>query len=211
MKNKLHLHNVGTIRGFWWLLGVLLVITTCLMACSPSPVPPQTQTPFSLKGCIGFEDLTVGNNYQVPATFASSGATVQILPFQWSDKNLTNGQGAQVSGNGLAGGQRPQEIFLNNVNLGFNVGSTQCVILRFRDRGGNVNLVINNDLGNWEDFQNASLGGVAVSVNYDPGEQNKGALTMRGDFKRFNFREKGWISFAVGGQELSVDDVCSCP
>lgn len=211
MKNKSHLHDVGTIHGFWWFLGLLLAVTTCLVACGPSPVPPQTQTPSPLKGCVGFEDLTVGNNYQVPTTFASSGGTMQVFSFQWRNGGWTNGQGAQASGNGLAGGRQPKEMFLNNVNLGFNVGSPQCVTLRFRDQGGNVNLVINNDMGNWDDLQNASLGGVAVAVNYDPGGQNKGTLTLHGDFKPFNFLEKGWISFAIGGQELSVDDICPCP
>jgi hypothetical protein len=36
-------------------------------------------------------------------------------------------------------------------------------------------------------------------------------LTLHGDFVQFNFQEMGWISFAIGGQELAVDDVCPCP
>ena len=212
MKSKSHLQNTDTIRRFCGVLGLLLLVVTLTVACNPSPGPAPTPSPSPLTDCINFEDLTVGSQYQVPTLFTSSGATIQVLPFQWGNMNWTNGSGASVGGDGLAEGRGAKEMLPNNVNLGFNTGSlAQCITLRFRDRGGNVNLIINNVIGNWNDFQNANLGGVAVSVNYDPGGQNKGTLTLHGDFAQFNFQDMGWISFAVGGQELAVDDVCPCP
>lgn len=211
MKSKSHLQSTGTIRRFCRVLALLLLMVILTVACNSSPAPAPTPSPSPLTDCIDFEDLTVGSQYQVPTLFTSSGATIQVLPFQWANMNWTNGSGASVGGNGLAEGREAKEMLPNNVNLGFHTGpSAQCITFRFRDQGGNVNLIINDTVGNWDDFQNANLGAVAVSVNYDPGGQNKGTLTLRGEFAQFNFREMGWISFAVGGQELSVDDVCPC-
>jgi len=84
-----------------------------------------------------------------------------------------NGSGASVEGDGLAKGQKAKEMLPNNVNLGFNTGSSaQCVILRFRDRGA-MSTFIKNAIRNWDDFQNANSGGVAVSVNYGLGDKTR--------------------------------------
>lgn len=209
IKSRLCLHHTGAIREFRWVLGILALVAACLAACV-TPNPPPAPTPQSpLKDCVDFEDLTVGKTYRVPATFAGSGAAIQALSYQWSNMNWTNDGRADVMKDGLAGGS-DNEMFLNNVNLGFNVGSLECVALRFRDKGGNVNLIINNNVGNFLDFQNVNLGGVTVSVTYDAGGENKGILKLSGEFTQFNFQEKWLISFAIGGQELSIDDICPC-
>lgn len=207
--SRLCLYHTGAIRGFRWILGSLLLIVTCLAACAAcNPTPTSVPSPSPLKDCVDFEDLKVGNKYQKLATWASSGAAIQVLNFQWSNMNWTSDGYAEVMQDGLAGGAG-NEMFLNNVNLGLDIGSTECVTIHFHNKGGNVNLIINDTVGNWDDFQNANLGGVIVSADY-VGNENKGTLTLSGEFKRFNFQEKGWISFAIGGQELFIDDICPC-
>jgi hypothetical protein len=187
----------------------LAIISLTLSACVQPPTPPPP-SPSPLKDCVDFEDLTVGTTYQVPATFADSGAMVWVLPFQWSNMNWTSIGRADAVKVGLAGGSG-NEMFLNNVNLGLDIGALECVNLKFRDRGGNVNLIMNDKVGNSNDFQNTNLGGVTVSADthYEHGDL-VGTLKLSGKFAKFNFQEKQWISFAIGGQELSIDDVCPC-
>ncbi len=206
MKSMLCFHG-SAIRRFWLALGMLTLVAIYLAACVPPSPPPASPSP--IKECVDFEGLMVGTVHKVPNTFVDSGTTIQVLPFQWGTGGWTSDGQADVTKNGLAGGEG-NEMFLNNVNLGFDVGSLECVTIRFRDQGGNVNLVINNDMGNFADFQHASVGGVNVSVAYGAGGNNTGTLTLSGRFDKFNFQEKGMISFTIGGQELSIDDVCPC-
>lgn len=215
----------------WYHLLTLLTITVIIAACAapgistPSqptatiptrvPVPTVSLGPTStreaehspLTKCMGFEELTVGSIYKVPSTFTDSGTTVVVLPFQWSNGTWTStGPGAMVRDAKDAGGSG-KEVFINNVNLGFAVGDLRCVTLRFRDMGGNVNLAVNNVTGNYPDFTNGMLSGVTIAVTSDA----RGAiLTLRGKFQRFVFQNQSPINFAIGGQELPIDDVCPC-
>jgi hypothetical protein len=205
-------------RGSVAILVGILIMTGCVP--SPSPIPTQpasTQPPMGptpaaslspLTRCIGFEDLASGTKFQVPATFPTSGATIAVLPFQWSNQTWTaTGPGATVQQAKQAGGSG-NELFVNNVNLGFDVGELQCVKMRFHDMGGNVNLLVDGLVGNFPDFPaNGTLGGATVSVTSDA---NGTILTLSGKLPRFLFQEKWPISFAVGGQELPIDDICPC-
>ncbi len=205
VRSILHLHHAGTTRRFWWVLGILALVSVYLPACMHEPSTSFTP----LKDCVDFEDLKVGTKYPVPSTIADSGATMGVLPFQrpgggsWTNKGHARVEKAVLPGAG-------NEIFLANVNLGFDVGSFDCVTLRFHDKGGNVNLIINNSVGNYKNFQDVNLGGVNVSVALAPGGKQKGTIKLHGKFVKFNFQGKWLISFAIGGQELAIDDVCPC-
>jgi hypothetical protein len=160
---------------------------------------------------VNFEDLAMGKMYQVSDTFTDSGATMRVLPLQWSNKNWTSDGRGDVK-NDMPTGTPGNAMFLNNVNIGFDIGSLECVMLRFCDEGDNVNLIINNRVGNVQDFQELDgthLGSVNISVDVD--DENCGTLNLSGKFEGFFFQKIWPISFAIGGRELYIDDVCPCP
>jgi hypothetical protein len=203
-KSHLHTHAIHTVR---WGLTMLAMGTICLAACVPPKPPSAELTP--LRECVRYEDLALGTTYQVPATFTDTGATMAVLPFQWSNQTWTSDGHADVR-NDMPAPAPSNAMFLNNVNLGVDVASLECITLNFCDKGGNVNLIINDQVGNEQDLQTfgANLGNVAVAVDVDA--ENCGTLTLSGKFERFYFQERSWISFAVGGQELFIDNICPC-
>ncbi|MBI3175689.1 MAG: hypothetical protein HYZ25_18360 [Chloroflexi bacterium] len=194
--------NRGLLRAF----GILALTAIYLAACTTTPSP---STPSPMGDTINFDDLSPNTVYHVNDTFTSVNATLSVLPFYWRDKTSHNDGSATVIVAEKAGGTG-NEIMLNNVNLGFDVGSLECITLRFFKSGGNVNLVINQDKGNFDEFQDTNVGGVDVSVAYDSNTNYKGTITLRGKFEKFVFQEKWSISFAIGGQELWLDDIGPC-
>lgn len=213
-------------RRFVVSISGIAILALVMVACVPvTPVSPPAQTPavqvpeptkvganelLPLHSCLDFDELTLGTTYQVPATFGTTEATMAVLPFQWDNGTWTSaGDGASVHNAADAGGSG-NELFLNNVNLGYDVGSLQCVSIRYHDMGGNVNLVINNVVGNYSDFVDTNLGGVEVLVANDSSGNNSGSLTLSGKFESFPFQEQQLISFAIGGQELAIDNLCPC-
>jgi hypothetical protein len=150
--------------------------------------------------CVGFEGLPLGQTYQVGDTFTNSGVTVTVQQFMLRKGNPATGH-AEVENGGAAGGSG-LELEVNNVNLDFNFGAVISVLtLRFGEHGGNLNLDVNGDFHNFKNFQdlnNAIVGGVAVSVT-NGGGNDQGILTLNGPIK----------SFVIGGQELWIDDVCA--
>jgi hypothetical protein len=147
------------------------------------------------------EDLTLGATYYVGDTFTSSDVDVNVERFQWSNGTWTSSGYAQVDDAGLAGGTG-QDVQVNNVNLNFGFG---CILLKlsllFGEYGGNLNININGDFRNFNNFADINgiaIGGVNVSVVNGNGNDT-GRLTLTGIIK----------SFAVGGQELWLDDICS--
>ncbi|MBC8422481.1 MAG: fibronectin type III domain-containing protein, partial [Chloroflexi bacterium] len=150
--------------------------------------------------CLDFEDLTLGTTYHVTDTFVTSGITVTATAFQWSGGAWTSDGFAEVENGGLAGGSG-QEMEVNNINLEFDFGgSISGLELRFGEYGGNLNVEINGDFqnfGNFADIHGSTIGGVNVSVVNGLGN-DQGMLTLEGAID----------SFAIGGQELWIDDVC---
>jgi hypothetical protein len=119
--------------------------------------------------CVDFEDLPLPplGVYHVGDTFPTGPAMVAALPFQWSGGGWTNGGYAQVDTAGLAGGSG-QEMTVNNINLHFHFGTPlSCLELKFGEYGGNLNIEINGDFRNFENFASINgliIGGVQVSV-----------------------------------------------
>lgn len=163
--------------------------------------------------CIDFEDPPLGKVYKVGDMFTDSGANIGVWPFQWGNSVWTVGGFAKVGNAGLAGGTG-QEMEVNNVNLGFDFsGPITGLTLRFGEYGGNLNIGINGDFQNFQNFDDingATIGGVSVSVMNGLGN-DKGILKLSGKISKSKFKleEKEVSAFIIiGGQELWIDDVC---
>ncbi|MFV1969248.1 MAG: PEP-CTERM sorting domain-containing protein [Pirellulaceae bacterium] len=154
-------------------------------------------------GTLDFEDLTLGQVYDLdagtpanPDTFVTGGVTVTLGEFFWLPSGSTTSGSAEVQNGGIAGGAG-NEIGINNVNLDFDFGMPLSALsLKFGELGGNVNFNVNGDFFNVEDFQMmpASVGGVAVNVSAG---NTPGTMDLTGMIN----------SFAIGGQELWIDDL----
>jgi hypothetical protein len=147
---------------------------------------------------IEFEDLILGTEYHVGDVFTTSGTPIAVKPFQWSNGQWTADGNTRVSNDGNAGGWG-KEMWVNNVNLDFNFGvPISALSLLFGEYGGNVNIEINGDFRNgadFSDFNGLAIGGVMVSVVDFGG--SKGRINLDGTIEQF----------AIGGQELAIDNV----
>ena len=158
--------------------------------------------------CSTFESLKADQTYSVGASF-DDGSKMTPLEFVWSNGTPTADGFARVATSGLAGGSG-QDLNLNTINVGFDFGTVvHSLTLRFGEYGGNINIRVNGDFRNFGDFADIdqkTIGNVAVAVNiYDPrssnGSGDRGILTLTGPIDQF----------ALGGQELWIDDVCAQP
>ncbi len=150
--------------------------------------------------CVDFEDLSLDAIFRVGDSFVDSGVTVTGQTFFWSNGGSTDNGFARIEDGERAGGSG-QEAQVNNINLAFDFGKTLSDLgLRFGEFGGNLNLEVNGDMRNFEDFaeiDGGNIGGVKVSIMAAASEA-QGVLALQGQIN----------SFAIGGQELWIDDVC---
>ncbi len=166
-------------------------------ACPRPKCPDVNQT--------DFEDLALGMTYNSGDSFVTDGATVSVTDFFF---NLGVCGGATTSGfteveNGGVACGAGNELQVNNVTLNFDYGTpVDNVSLRFRWLGGETSLEVNGDclvVPNFDALDTVILGGVVVSVKGTPGLCQR--LSLSGTVS----------SFGIGGQELWIDDVCTCP
>lgn len=175
-----------------WLGGSLALFLGGCVCC-----PPQVFT-----GCVDFEDLSVGTQYQFQDTFTDSDAVITVEAFQWANGTWTNGNYAQVDDRNRAGGSG-LDMQTNNVNLRFDFGmlGVNGLTMALGEYGGNANLQVNGEFrnfGNFADLNGDTVGGATATVVGGTGN-NTGSITLNGNIQ----------SFAVGGQELWIDDVCA--
>lgn len=160
-------------------------------------------------GCIDFESLTLGKEFNVGDMFVDSGVVINVLPFQWESSSWTTGGYAKVY-DGSYAGVSGKEININNVNLGFQFSSSlKGLSLNFGEYGGNINIQVNDEFKNFQNFDDingTTIGGVNISIINGSGDE-KGRLILSGDMGTFNFQEKDF-TFLIGGQELWIDHVC---
>ena len=150
---------------------------------------------------IDFEDLALDTEYVHDDVFTSSGVDILVDTFFWSNGQGTDNGFSRVENGGLAGGAG-QELQLNNVNLDFMLpADTTAISVLFGEYGGNVNLSVNGVLENEFDFDlmPGTIGGVDVDVQDLGGAL--GMITLTGDVTQF----------AIGGQELWIDNVLLTP
>ena len=148
--------------------------------------------------CVDFEDPTLGTVYNVGDTFTDSGVNIEVQEYYWYGGGSTTTGTATIFNVGDAGGSG-QDINCNNVNLAFGFSyPLEGLSLLYGYYGGDLNININGVLEKSLDPASISspIGGVNV-VNTDFGG-GKGMLTLSGAIN----------SFAIGGQELWLDDVC---
>jgi hypothetical protein len=150
--------------------------------------------------CVAFEETPVNTRFAVGDSFVEAGVTIEVRTFFLANGDPIEDGFALIEGDGQAGGSR-QDVQVNNVNLAFAFGVRLAGLsLQFGEFGGSLNLDVNGDLRNFNNFTDIdgdTIGGADVDVNFDPDNQH-GVLTLRGVIE----------TFAVGGQELWLDDVC---
>ena len=153
------------------------------------------------EGCARFEDLTVGTIYGVGDVFVTSDIVVEVAEFTYGGGATTSGGFTMVEAGDAAGGSG-QDLQVNNVLLRFGFDSPiEGLSLDFGAYGGNLNLEINGEFvnfGSMDDINGIGIGGTEVFTTAGGG---------RGSLIVFGFIE----SFAIGGQELWIDDVCTPP
>ncbi len=151
---------------------------------------------------FGFEDLKLGTRLTVGNSFTTVGTLGRVVKVTGSDFIFGNGNPfpggfSDVENGGLAGGTG-NELEVNNINLNFDFGSgVEGVTLKFGEFGGNLNLNINGDFRNFQNFDELNgkvVGGALVTTTGGSG-QGRGTLNVDGPIG----------SFAVGGQELWID------
>jgi hypothetical protein len=150
--------------------------------------------------CVDFESLSLGTTYNVGAVFFDSRTRVDVRPFTWADGFVDSSGSSWVEGGELAGGTG-NEMRVNKVNLSFNFGvPLRELTLLFGEYGGNLNIQINGVFRNFFDMtelDGTTISGVAISVVNGMGNDT-GLLQLTGRTS----------DFAIGGQELWIDDVC---
>ena len=102
----------------------------------------------------------------------------------------------------LAGGYGNELEWINNANVDFDFGGiVNDIAFQFMDGGGNLNIEINGDFRNineFSDIDGLSVGGTSVVLGGTP---SYGTLYINGTID----------SFSVGGQELNIDNVWYVP
>jgi hypothetical protein len=145
---------------------------------------------------LDFEDLTATNDeINVGQNFVTSEITVVSQEYYLSSGVAKSDGYARIENGGIAGGGG-NEIRLNNINLCFNFNTAlDGLSLQYSEQGGNINLQINSILVNVNNFSNIpmNVGGVSVFSTSDI----KGAFFAIGNID----------SFAIGGQELWIDNI----
>lgn len=151
----------------------------------------------NLAATLDFEDLALGTVYNSGDNFTTSGVTVTAEDFTFSN-GVTTGAGFARVVNGAFAGGSGHELEVNNILLDFAFGNVSTLGFSFGEFGGNLNIRINGVFQNFENFaqlNGMTIGGALVSVINGNGN-DIGSLVLTG----------GISSFALGGQELYVDD-----
>lgn len=155
-----------------------------------------------------FDDQTLGASFLVGDSFTSGGATHNLMRFFFPGSDCTNptNNGVATIGNDQFACGGSKEINLNNITDRIDFGGpVQWLVLNYGEYGGNVNLIVNGDcrnLDNFSDINGQDVGGVTVwAVDYGTPGGSCGMLYAVGAIN--NFR--------IGGQELYIDNVRVCP
>lgn len=143
-------------------------------------------------------DTDIDINYRgVPEHFYP--LSVTLKEFYWSNGTPTNNGHLKMDNKGLAG-HTGLDVNLNNITVAFTFPSVpNGLILYYGEYGGNINVEVNGDLKNVQNFADingAVIGGVNISITNVVGQ--KGVLNLLGTIN----------SFSIGGQELWIDHVC---
>ncbi|MBC23463.1 MAG: hypothetical protein CMJ32_06050 [Phycisphaerae bacterium] len=149
----------------------------------------------------GYGDTYLGDIEIVGDIFSSQDIQYEMLDFQWSNLNWTSGGFLQVMNVGAAC-STGNELWTNNINLAFNfagsTGAMENVGWSFGEYGGNINIEINGDfrnVDNYIDLHGSMIGGVLFEVTSGGYGNDCGTVELTGIVDRL----------VVGGQEHSID------
>lgn len=168
----------------------LLFIFLFILGCQTRPPDIDLTQP----ACFDFELLEFGNEIPDGNDLLAGIFTAQ------KDDWITDGH-VKVDSNNVGAGNN---IRLFNINLHLNLGQPiSKVSFDFAELGGVNKIIINGVAYNFSDFpelQNTIIDSVGFSIN---------ATQQRNNWKGI-FKAKGKIeNFAIGGQELWLDNFCA--
>jgi hypothetical protein len=147
---------------------------------------------------IDFEDLTLGTEYNVGDTFTSAGVQITGEEFFSLSGDPITGGSVTVGNGGIAGGAGLELGWIDNINLRFNFGAPlDGLALQYGEFGGNINLEINGTLVNVENFADIDPTVAGTSIFALDTGVGTGSLFIIGNIN----------SFAIGGQELAIDNI----
>ena len=181
------------------ILTIIITSAAVLGGCSSKdPVEPASTPPAPVTVCVSWTGQTTGTQYTFPGTIVDNNVSMVLEKFYWSNGDSTTAGSVRVYDQQWAGGSGP-DVFVGNINVNF-LFTYPCtrITLKYNDGGGNENLRVNGQLANvtsLAQLHGTTLGGVNVSVTGGP----QGTLTLQGTIN----------SFKIGGQEFSIDDICS--
>ncbi len=149
---------------------------------------------------VDFEDLIPGTTYNLNDSFTASGVQITGEEFFYYGGSSAAEGFARVENIGVSGGTN-NELAIHNLNLNFDFGTTLGgLTLQYGEFGGNINVEINGDLINVDNFADIpkTVGGTIVSTLDEgiPGKSS-GAMFIVGKIN----------SFKIGGQELWIDNI----
>jgi hypothetical protein len=182
----------------------------------------------------GFEDLPVGFSRTVPdPAFPTEEVFVDTQPFQFSDGTFTNNGILTAVNRATAAPEFPATLSsgrilnLNNINAEFlvpGIGDLRMARINYIDYGGNVNLIINDQLHNGDDIidiLNGLFGGSSGTLATADGPVELSAtselvpagmpVANTGTVSARALGAGKLTRFAIGGQEFFVDNFVTVP
>jgi len=145
---------------------------------------------------VDFNDLAAGTSWSVGTTHTSQGVDVVGEDYFFSNGSSFSSGNAGVEALGFIDGTNI--VFVGNINLRFDFGSVSGISLDYDYGGGNMNLRVNGSLANITSDLSAldgtMLGGASITAT-------SSFLSVTGAI----------TDFAIGGQELAIDNVQSVP
>lgn len=166
----------------------------------PDPGPGWTAHPPNRCRCVPmFEDLAPHVPYYHHDVFFSHGLRFEVAPFQWTSGTFFAGGKVFADTAGAACGTG-QDLLTNNANvkISFREAIVDNVYWTFGEYGGNINLVINGDfrnVQNYRDLDGMIVGGVLVNILWGGYGNDCGCIALQGPVKKL----------AIGGQEHWID------
>lgn len=152
------------------------------------------------EGCdIDFEDLVHGTSFTPGTIFTSNGHHIGTEAFQWSGGGWYSGGHVDVSAINAACGTG-LELFTNNssIRLKFDPNPVDNLRWQFGEYGGNINIAINGDFKNVENYialDGMSVGGCVLHVLAGGHGNDCGEIEVQGTVHEL----------VIGGQEHMVD------
>ena len=152
--------------------------------------------------CVTFSSKTNGTTYQVGDVITDSGITIKVEQFQYGGGGWTTDGKAKIDNRNWSSGSG-LDIGAGNTNLHFLFDyPVSQITIRFGDLGGNSNILVNSELKNLSrlpDVNGLTMDGVSITVNaLKNGNNWYGELILEGTIN----------DFAIGGQELWLDNIC---